>query len=214
MSGWNPFGEDNFSKLTEEELLDREFDLLRSNRLGASTPSDKTVDLPPAPHSRPPEEPFASVPFISHSGSPEKKTTEHSPNQKSITANLTKNGGSSPLCKDQRAGKKTSENPVIRGQVQKGHDDSESDFESDPPSPKSSEEEQEDEDAQGEHGDFNDDDTEPENLGHRPLLMDSEDEEEDDKHSSDSECEQAKTKRGDTSSCAGTNLAWPQTQPS
>ncbi|KAM9579885.1 BMP-2-inducible protein kinase isoform 6-T7 [Guaruba guarouba] len=30
MSGWNPFGEDNFSKLTEEELLDREFDLLRS----------------------------------------------------------------------------------------------------------------------------------------------------------------------------------------
>lgn len=200
MSGWNPFGEDNFSKLTEEELLDREFDLLRSNRLGASTPSDKTVDLPPAPHSRPPEEPFASVPFISHSGSPEKKTTEHSPNQKSITANLTKNGGSSPLCKDQRAGKKTSENPVIRGQVQKGHDDSESDFESDPPSPKSSEEEQEDEDAQGEHGDFNDDDTEPENLGHRPLLMDSEDEEEDDKHSSDSECEQAKTKRGDASS--------------
>ncbi|KAM9579883.1 BMP-2-inducible protein kinase isoform 4-T5 [Guaruba guarouba] len=34
MSGWNPFGEDNFSKLTEEELLDREFDLLRS-KLGA-----------------------------------------------------------------------------------------------------------------------------------------------------------------------------------
>ncbi|KAM7155833.1 BMP-2-inducible protein kinase isoform 2-T2 [Molossus nigricans] len=31
MSGWNPFGEDNFSKLTEEELLDREFDLLRSS---------------------------------------------------------------------------------------------------------------------------------------------------------------------------------------
>ncbi|KAM9579884.1 BMP-2-inducible protein kinase isoform 5-T6 [Guaruba guarouba] len=32
MSGWNPFGEDNFSKLTEEELLDREFDLLRSKQ--------------------------------------------------------------------------------------------------------------------------------------------------------------------------------------
>lgn len=32
MSGWNPFGEDNFSKLTEEELLDREFDLLRSSK--------------------------------------------------------------------------------------------------------------------------------------------------------------------------------------
>ncbi|XP_075717555.1 BMP-2-inducible protein kinase isoform X2 [Rhinoderma darwinii] len=34
MSGWNPFGDDNFSKLTEEELLDREFDLLRSSSLG------------------------------------------------------------------------------------------------------------------------------------------------------------------------------------
>lgn len=199
MSGWNPFGEDNFSKLTEEELLDREFDLLRSNRLGESTPSDKNVDPPPVPHSRPPEEPFASVPFVSRSGSPEKKT-EHSPNQKNITAHPTKNGSSSPLCKDQRAGQKTSENPVVRGQAQKGNDDSESEFESDPPSPKSSEEEQEDEDAQGEHGDFNDEDTEPENLGHRPLLMDSEDEEEDDKHSSDSECEQAKAKGGDTSS--------------
>lgn len=32
MSGWNPFGEDNFSKLTEEELLDREFDLLRASK--------------------------------------------------------------------------------------------------------------------------------------------------------------------------------------
>ena len=30
MSRWNPFGEDNFSRLTEEELLDREFDLLRA----------------------------------------------------------------------------------------------------------------------------------------------------------------------------------------
>lgn len=80
--------------------------------------------------------------------------------------------------------------------MRKGHDESESDFESDPPSPKSSEEEQEeDEDAQGEPGDFNDDDTEPENLGHRPLLMDSEDEEDEDKHSSDSEYEEARTKR-------------------
>lgn len=32
MSSWNPFGEDNFSKLTEEELIDREFDLLRAGR--------------------------------------------------------------------------------------------------------------------------------------------------------------------------------------
>lgn len=37
MSGWNPFGEDNFSKLTEEELIDREFDLLRASKcLGVS----------------------------------------------------------------------------------------------------------------------------------------------------------------------------------
>lgn len=104
------------------------------------------------------------------------------------------------MCKDQRAGQKPSGNPVVRGQAQKGNDDSESEFESDPPSPKSSEEDQEDEDAQGEHGDFNDEDTEPENLGHRPLLMDSEEEDEDDKHSSDSECEQAKAKGGESSS--------------
>lgn len=32
MSRWNPFGEDNFSKLTEEELIDREFDLLRASK--------------------------------------------------------------------------------------------------------------------------------------------------------------------------------------
>lgn len=32
MSCWNPFGEDNFSKLTEEELLDREFDMLRASK--------------------------------------------------------------------------------------------------------------------------------------------------------------------------------------
>lgn len=199
MSGWNPFGEDNFSKLTEEELLDREFDLLRSNRLEESAPSDKNVDPLSAPHNHPPEDPFGSVPFISHSGSPEKKT-EHSPNKKNITENPIKNGSASPACKDQRAGKQTSETPVVRGQAQKARDDSESDFESDPPSPKSSEEEQEDDDVQGEHGDFNDDDTEPENLGHRPLLMDSEDEDEEDKHSSDSEYEQAKAKGRDVSS--------------
>ncbi|KAB1282013.1 BMP-2-inducible protein kinase [Camelus dromedarius] len=68
MSGWNPFGEDNFSKLTEEELLDREFDLLRSNRLEERAPSDKNVEPLSAPHEHPPEDPFGSVPFISHSG--------------------------------------------------------------------------------------------------------------------------------------------------
>ncbi|NXU69067.1 BMP2K kinase, partial [Horornis vulcanius] len=67
------------------------------------------------------------------------------------------------------------------------------------PSPKSSEEEEEQEDEEvlhGENGDFNDDnDTEPENLGHRPLLMDSEEEveeEEEEKQSSDSDCDRTK----------------------
>ncbi|XP_019522080.1 PREDICTED: BMP-2-inducible protein kinase isoform X2 [Hipposideros armiger] len=164
MSGWNPFGEDNFSKLTEEELLDREFDLLRSS-------------------------------------SPEKKIEYASMNQENSSTNPIKNRKGSPASKDQRPGKKTSENSSVPGQVQKGNDESESDFESDPPSPKSSEEEEhEDEDVlQGEQVDFNDDDTEPENLGHRPLLMDSEDEEEEEKPSSDSDYEQAKAKHSDAS---------------
>ncbi|XP_019788339.2 BMP-2-inducible protein kinase isoform X2 [Tursiops truncatus] len=164
MSGWNPFGEDNFSKLTEEELLDREFDLLRSS-------------------------------------SPGKKVEHSSMNQENSTENPIKNTKASPVSKDHRTGKKTSENSSVHGQLQKGNDESESDFESDPPSPKSSEEEeQEDEEVlQGEQGDFNDDDTEPENLGHRPLLMDSEDEEEEEKHSSDSDYEQAKAKYSDAS---------------
>ncbi|XP_065592686.1 BMP-2-inducible protein kinase isoform X2 [Cyrtonyx montezumae] len=159
MSGWNPFGEDNFSKLTEEELLDREFDLLRSNSTG------KQVDN------------SASSPG-NNLGTP------------------TKGGRLSHAFKDPRPGRKTAE-----GQVTKGGDESESDFESDPPSPKSSEEEEEQEDEevlQGENGDFNDDnDTEPENLGHRPLLMDSEEEveeEEEEKQSSDSESDHTKQK--------------------
>ncbi|ELW63930.1 BMP-2-inducible protein kinase [Tupaia chinensis] len=163
MSGWNPFGEDNFSKLTEEELLDKEFDLLRSS-------------------------------------SPEKKVELSSVNQESSIANAIKNGKASPVCKDQRAGKKPMDTSSVQGQVQKGNDESESDFESDPPSPKSSEEEEQDDEEvlQGEQGDFNDDDTEPENLGHRPLLMDSEDEEEE-KHSSDSDYEQTKAKYSNVS---------------
>lgn len=72
-------------------------------------------------------------------------------------------------------------------------EESESDFESDPPSPKSSEDEEgeEEEGLNSEH-----EDTEPENLGQRPLLMDSEEEvdEEEDKHSSDSDCDQRKAK--------------------
>ncbi|XP_054993349.1 BMP-2-inducible protein kinase isoform X2 [Sorex araneus] len=160
MSGWNPFGEDNFSKLTEEELLDREFDLLRSS-------------------------------------SPE-KSVEQSSVSPDPTANPTKNRKASPVPRDHRAGKKVAENASGQGPVPKRSEESESDFESDPPSPKSSEEEeQEDEEVlQGEQGDFNDDDTEPENLGHRPLLMDSEEEEEEEKQSSDSDYEQAKAEYG------------------
>ncbi|XP_067153560.1 BMP-2-inducible protein kinase isoform X2 [Apteryx mantelli] len=156
MSGWNPFGEDNFSKLTEEELLDREFDLLRSS-------------------------------------SPGKQMENSASNRENNLGTPTKAGKLSHAFRDPRPGRKTAE-----GQV-KGGDESESDFESDPPSPRSSEEEeQEDEEVlQGENGDFNDDDTEPENLGHRPLLMDSEEEveeEEEEKQSSDSDSDRTKRK--------------------
>ncbi|XP_062478016.1 BMP-2-inducible protein kinase [Pezoporus occidentalis] len=159
MSGWNPFGEDNFSKLTEEELLDREFDLLRTS-------------------------------------SPRKPADNSAGNQGNNLGMPTKAGKLSHAFRDPQPGRKTAE-----GQVTKGGDESESDFESDPPSPKSSEEEEEQEDEevlQGENGDFNDDnDTELENLGHRPLLMDSEEEveeEEEEKQSSDSDSGRTKQK--------------------
>ncbi|CAM4544943.1 unnamed protein product [Lepidochelys olivacea] len=197
MSGWNPFGEDNFSKLTEEELLDREFDLLRSNRLvERRASSDKNVELHSAPQNHPSEDPFGSVPFISHPGSPGKAIDNSASSQENNLGSPNKAEKSSQASREHHSGRKTA-----GGQVQKGSDESESDFESDPPSPKSSEEdeEQEDEDVlQGEHGDFNDDnDTEPENLGHRPLLMDSEDEaeeEEEEKQSSDSDSDHTKGK--------------------
>ncbi|XP_075785576.1 BMP-2-inducible protein kinase isoform X2 [Pelodiscus sinensis] len=197
MSGWNPFGEDNFSQLTEEELLDREFDLLRSNRLvERSASSDKNVEPHSAPQYHPSEDPFGSVPFISHPGSPGKTTDNSASSQENNLGSPTMAEKSSQASREHPPGRKTA-----GGQVQKGSDESESDFESDPPSPKSSEEdeEQEEEDVlQGDHGDFNDDnDTEPENFGHRPLLMDSEDEaeeEEEEKQSSDSDSDRAKGK--------------------
>ncbi|XP_039395637.1 BMP-2-inducible protein kinase isoform X1 [Mauremys reevesii] len=197
MSGWNPFGEDNFSKLTEEELLDREFDLLRSNRLvERRASSDKNVEPHSAPQNHPSEDPFGSVPFISHPGSPGKAIDNSASSQENNLGSPNKAEKSSQASREHHPGRKTA-----GGQVQKGSDESESDFESDPPSPKSSEEddEQEEEDVlQGEHGDFNDDnDTEPENLGHRPLLMDSEDEaeeEEEEKQSSDSDSDRTKGK--------------------
>uniref|UniRef100_A0A4W5RJ11 BMP-2-inducible protein kinase C-terminal domain-containing protein n=1 Tax=Hucho hucho TaxID=62062 RepID=A0A4W5RJ11_9TELE len=83
-------------------------------------------------------------------------------------------------------------------------DESDSDFESDTPSPKSSEEEDEPEEDDGlnnEHREFFnelEDLEETEMLGHRPLLQDSEAEEEYDKHSSDSDYEPRKVKEGPT----------------
>ncbi|XP_062991359.1 BMP-2-inducible protein kinase isoform X2 [Elgaria multicarinata webbii] len=188
MSGWNPFGEDNFSKLTEEELLDREFDLLRSNKLvERRTSSDKNVELHSAPQNHPPEDPFGSVPFISHPGSPGNEINNSVSNLENKIGSPTKIEMSSLVSEDHEARKM-----VTEGHTKKGSDESESDFESDPPSPKSSEEddEQEDEEVlQGEHGDFIDDnDTESENFGQHPLLMDSEeDAEDDDKQSSESD---------------------------
>ncbi|KAM8969265.1 BMP-2-inducible protein kinase isoform X1 [Sarcophilus harrisii] len=202
MSGWNPFGEDNFSKLTEEELLDREFDLLRSNRFEERTSSNKNIDPLSASQNHPPEDPFGSVPFISHPGSPEKKVEYSSSSQENSIGSSIKDLKTNQISNGDQDGRKIEDASSVRGHMQKRSDESESDFESDPPSPKSSEdEEHEDEDVlQGEQGDFNDDDTEPENLGHRPLLMDSEDEEEEEKHSSDSDCDHTKAKYADGSS--------------
>ncbi|XP_077157199.1 BMP-2-inducible protein kinase isoform X2 [Paroedura picta] len=203
MSGWNPFGEDNFSKLTEEELLDREFDLLRSNRLvERRTSSDKNVEPLSAPQNHPPEDPFGSVPFISHPGSPGDEADNAASRLEKEEGRASKNETSGQVTAERKAGKKATE-----GHAKKGSDESESDFESDPPSPKSSEEEEEQEDEevlQGEQGDFIDDnDTEPENFGQRPLLMDSEDEaEEDDKQSSDSDAGHGRpAKEGPCSRC-------------
>lgn len=98
------------------------------------------------------------------------------------------------VAKEHKAGKKSN---CAGLQSRRLGEESDSDFESDPPSPKSSEDDEaeEDEGLNSEHGEFNDD-TEPENIGQRPLLMDSEEEgeEEDDKHSSDSDHNPSKVK--------------------
>uniref|UniRef100_M4A644 BMP2 inducible kinase n=1 Tax=Xiphophorus maculatus TaxID=8083 RepID=M4A644_XIPMA len=177
MSGWNPFGEDNFSKLTEEELIDREFDMLRAK------PEERTVGVetdPMPPAALPPEDLFGSVPFVANAGT---GVLQSEPPVDELPTNVQAPVEDAQLVKEPKSGKKNS---------CKLTDESDSDFESDPPSPKSSEdEEQEEEEAlNSEHGD----DTEPENLGQRPLLMDSEDEEDEDKHSSDSDCDVSKVK--------------------
>ncbi|XP_068089758.1 BMP-2-inducible protein kinase [Hyperolius riggenbachi] len=192
MSGWNPFGDDNFSMLTEEELLDREFDLLRSSKTEESKISTAAFSASQNTHS---EDVFGSIPFIPASGSlgkisekvafTEDNTTEapnglQQPESLKEKAQLQNMQGKSPLQKPAKEGA-----------------DSESDFESDPPSPKSSEEEdQEDEEAlHRDQGVFHEDnDTEPENTGQRPLLMDSDEEEDEEKHSSDSDYDRTKIK--------------------
>uniref|UniRef100_A0A8D0CRG5 non-specific serine/threonine protein kinase n=1 Tax=Sander lucioperca TaxID=283035 RepID=A0A8D0CRG5_SANLU len=70
MSRWNPFGEDNFSKLTEEELIDREFDMLRANKPLERTASVETDRAQPAASAKPlpPEDLFGSVPFVASAG--------------------------------------------------------------------------------------------------------------------------------------------------
>lgn len=123
--------------------------------------------------------------------------------------------------KEHKAGKKSNCRPG---------EESDSDFESDPPSPKSSEDEEaeEEEGLNSEHGE----DTEPENLGQRPLLMDSEDEaeEDEDKHSSDSDYDPSRVKhrskkglavkaaaaatRGSPRKESGTTLITPPESPS
>ncbi|XP_072243395.1 BMP-2-inducible protein kinase isoform X2 [Leuresthes tenuis] len=187
MSGWNPFGEDNFSKLTEEELIDREFDMLRAKKPVERTASVETERPPPAAASTtkllPPEDLFGSVPFVANAGNSvvtsEQIIEEVVPAPISAPAEGLQPAGS----KEHKPGKKNSG---------KAGDESESDFESDPPSPKSSEDEEQEEDEalNSEHGE----DTEPENLGQRPLLMDSEEEEDEDKHSSDSDYDPSRVK--------------------
>lgn len=115
-----------------------------------------------------------------------------------------------PTAKEHKPGRKS---------TCRGGEDSDSDFESDPPSPKSSEDEEpeEDEGLNSEHGD----DTEPENLGQRPLLMDSEDEGDEDKHSSESDYDPSRVKRRSRKGAArrgspppGTTLITPPESPS
>lgn len=100
-------------------------------------------------------------------------------------ASTTAEGLQPAAVKEHKPGKKSNCRPG---------EESDSDFESDPPSPKSSEDEEpeEEEGLNSEHGE----DTEPENLGQRPLLMDSEDEaeEDEDKHSSDSDYDPSRVK--------------------
>ncbi|XP_016423802.1 BMP-2-inducible protein kinase-like isoform X2 [Sinocyclocheilus rhinocerous] len=191
MSGWNPFGEDNFSKLTEEELLDREFDLLRAKK---PVERSRSVEASSIDRQQPvlqpslPEDPFGSVPFLANAGAGV-LTAEHPVEKLSVAVTVPATQDTTlQSVKEHKPAKKSSSTSSL---PQKAGEESDSDFESDPPSPKSSE----DEEAEEEEGlNSEREDTEPENLGQRPLLMDSEEEE--DKHSSDSDCDSRKAKLG------------------
>ncbi|XP_044051183.1 BMP-2-inducible protein kinase isoform X2 [Siniperca chuatsi] len=199
MSGWNPFGEDNFSKLTEEELIDREFDMLRAKKPVERTASLEMDRLQPAACTAkppPPEDLFGSVPFVASAGTNVIKT-EQTNKEVSVPAPIssTAEGLQQPVAaKEHKPGKKSNCRPG---------EESDSDFESDPPSSKSSEDEEpeEEEGLNSEHGE----DTEPENLGQRPLLMDSEEEgeEDEDQHSSDSYYDPSRVKSRSKKALAG-----------
>ncbi|XP_064882957.1 BMP-2-inducible protein kinase isoform X2 [Oncorhynchus nerka] len=217
MSRWNPFGEDNFSKLTEEELLDREFDLLRASKpVERTTSMEADRPLQPitsAATTKPllPEYLFGSTPFLASAGS--SVMTDQPIEELSIPAAAPVPVGQpaleeqlqQPPAKEHKPSRRR--NPSDSGSQttrKPPGGESDSDFESDPPSPKSSEEEDEPEEDEGlnseqEHGEFFNElenVEEMETLGQRPLLMDSEDEEDYDKHSSDSDYEPRKAKGG------------------
>ncbi|KAK6312690.1 hypothetical protein J4Q44_G00160370 [Coregonus suidteri] len=216
MSRWNPFGEDNFFKLTEEELLDREFDRLRASKpVERTTSQEEDRPLQPiTPAAKPllPEDLFGSSPFLASAGSSVRMTDQPIEELSIPVAALVPVGQPAleeelqpPVAKEHKPSRRRN-SPAGGSQTTRkpGGDESDSDFESDPPSPKSSEEEDEPEKDEGlnnEHREFFnelEDVEETEMLGHRPLLMDSEAEEEYDKHSSDSDYEPRKVKGGRT----------------
>ncbi|XP_067895072.1 BMP-2-inducible protein kinase isoform X2 [Heterodontus francisci] len=197
MSGWNPFGEDNFSKLTKEELLDREFDQLRSSKSGKPEQRRTSIENEIEPRSvqQTPvkEDLFGCVPFVSETGS-NGKSEENATISNIISESVLKAEKLGhpvlQLSGQCKGGRKNDSNLITQQHHKKNGQDSDSDFESDPPTPQSSEEEeQEEEEFHSEQGEFND--VEAEHFGQRPLLMDS-DEDEEEKHSSDSDYEQNK----------------------
>ncbi|XP_063776036.1 BMP-2-inducible protein kinase isoform X2 [Pseudophryne corroboree] len=195
MSGWNPFGDDNFSKLTEEELLDREFDLLRSNKPEECRTPTVPILASQIKHS---EDAFGSIPFISASGSLGKISDKLTCAEDVVSQVISKDEKQNESLKQQKQRQNIQEQSSSQKETRE-RADSESDFESDPSSPKSSQEEdQEDEETlHDDQGIFREDnDTETENFGQRPLLMDSDEEEE--KHSSDSDYDRTKMKVSNT----------------